>query len=234
MNAIDKYRDAISKCKTYCYCTKCAKEELMTQQSQRPALPLSLRKKRVRNILKRVIPCVLLFAFILAAIILRGEEIFDFPHRLAQRVVYAIFLLLPFVITGVPLKLIDQSFSGTVIAVNVTEKIGVYSRSFAKGGIYTRHDLVLTIQTDEGKKIKYTALSLGVKNRNGQFPPGLGSIEHRTEDYSVGDRVHKYYGFRALWVTPQNSDDQKYCIVCGTKNGNDDSRCWSCHSELVS
>ena len=206
----------------------------MTQQSQRPSLPLSLREKRRANILRRVIPCILLFALFLYALVTRGEEILPVPHEFARLVVYTIWLLLPFIITGVPLKLIDKSFSGTVVAVDVKEKIGTYSRSFAKPGLYTRHDLVLTIQTDEGKKIKYTALSLGVKNRPHQFPPNLGSIEHRTEDYSVGDRVHKYYGFRALWVTLQNSVDQKYCIVCGTKNGNDDSRCWSCHSELVS
>ena len=206
----------------------------MVNCNDRPTLPLSLQKKRVSNILWRVIPCVLLFALTLTTILLWGEEIFDFPHLLARCVVYAIFLLLPFLITGVPLKLIDKSFSGTVIAVNVTEKIGIYSRSFAKGGVYTRHDLVLTIQTDEGKKIKYTALSLGVKNRPHQFPPNLGAIEHHTEEYSVGERVHKYYGFGGLYVEPKTQVDRKRCIVCGTQNGNEDSRCWSCHSELIS
>ena len=246
MNARDEYDDAISKYKTYRCCTIRAKEELMTQQSQRPALPLSLRKKRARNILKRVIPCALLFALILAAIILRGEEIFDFPHLLARCVVYAICLLFPFVITGVPLKLIDKSFSGTVMEVKLTENTGAYSQ----GGVvwpYVRQHLVLVIRKDNGETFKYTALSVGLKEDPrykipvvigiGEDPQRsiqiVGKIQDHEQDYSVGDRVHKYYGFRALWVTPQNSVDQKYCIVCGTKNDRDDSVCWSCRSELI-
>lgn len=206
----------------------------MINQSNRPPLPATLKKKRIRNILGRVIPCALLLAFLIVIIVFWGEKVFPFPRPAPRYVGYTLLMLVPFAITGVPHKLIDMSFSGTVIDMSVTEKIGTYSRSLAKPGLYTRHDLILTIQKDNGERIKYTALSLGVKNKSWQPVPNVGKIGDRTEDFSVGDRVHKYYGFKHLYVELKTEVDRKYCIVCGTKNDNKDMVCWSCHSELIS
>lgn len=205
----------------------------MTNQSSRPPLPVALKKKRNRDIFARVILCVLLLALLIVVIVLWGEKVFPFPRSAPRRVAYAILMLIPFAVTGVPHRLIDRSFSGTVLAVNVKEGTGSY-RMGSSIWPYTKHDLVLTVQRDIGKTIKYTALSVGIKNHPSSPVPNIAKIEYQTDNFSVGDRVHKYYGFRHLFVEPKTEVDRKYCIVCGTKNDNDQSFCWSCHSELIS
>lgn len=205
----------------------------MTKQNQRPTLPVSLKKKRNGKIFARVLSCFLLLAFLIVVIIMWGDEVFPFPRPTARYVAYAILMLVPFAITGVPHKLIDRSFSGTVLAVNVKEGTGTY-RMGSSIWPYTKHDLVLTVQTDIGETINYTALSVGIKNHPSSPVPNIAKIEYQADNFSAGDRVHKYYGFKHLYVAPQTEVDRAHCIVCGTKNDNKDTVCWSCHSELIS
>lgn len=202
----------------------------------RPSLPRSLQIKRNRNILSRVIPCVILLAICVVIITIWGEKLFHIPNDdyvAIQKSFYILFLLLPFVITGVPMKLIDTSWSGTISEIKIEESVGTYSRSLGKPGLYTKHDLVLTIVKDDGKKIEYTALSLGQKNKPWQNPPVVGRIEYQAEKYHIGERVHKYYGFKYLYISPYHNNEGKVCIVCGTPNNDQDTVCGLCHSELI-
>ena len=205
---------------------------MMKNQNVGPSLPTSLKKMRTRQVIKRIIPCCLLLIFFLFIIIYWGEEIFWVPHQNARRVVYAIFLLLPFVVTGVPFKLIDKRFSGTVLEVDLKEKVGSYSMG---GKIWpcTRQDLVLTIKKDSGKIFTYTALSMRVREDPRYHIPDDGRIQDHERDFSVGDRVVKYYGFSGLYVTPQTCDSRRRCIVCGAQNGGMKSVCEHCRAELL-
>ena len=200
-----------------------------------PILPLSLRIKRRNRILRKIVICAILFFAFLFIILVFGEVLFSVPEKYAvtKSLIYLLVLLLPFAITGVPVKLIDKSWSGTVLAVDVKESVGSYKRSLGKYGIYTKHDLVLKIQKDDGREIEYTALSLGVKYKPSQEFSEVGKIEYHTSEYRVGDRVHKYYGFKYLYISNRNDQDGKPCIVCGSNNNIEHSRCWSCGSEMI-
>ena len=108
----------------------------MTSKKLQPELPDSLKKRRLRKILLRVLSCLVLFAFALVSIILWGETIFPFPTQNASSLrylCYFLFLLLPFLITGVPLKLIDRSFSGTVRKAEIKDTIKYGGGGTAKG-----------------------------------------------------------------------------------------------------
>lgn len=199
----------------------------------RPSLPKSLRIKRNRAILSRVIPCFILLGLCIVIITIWGKTLFHVPsdqYVALQKSFYILFCFLPFAITGVPMKLIDTSWDGVVSEVKIEESIGTYSRSLGSPGIYTRHDLVLTIVKDDGKEIKYTPLSLGQRNVPWHQPPVVGKIEYQAEKFHIGDRVHKFYGFKYLY---SHNNDGKVCIVCGATNINEDTRCGCCHSELV-
>ncbi len=200
-----------------------------------PILPYSLKRKRRNLILCRIALCVVLFSVFLFVILACGDKLFSVPEKyeVTRSLIYLLVLLLPFVITGVPIKLIDRSWSGTVAAVDVKESVGAYKRSLGRYGIYTKHDLVLRITKDDGHEIEYTALSLGVKYKPSQEFSEVGKIEYHTSEYRVGDRVHKYYGFKYLYISNRNDQDGKHCIVCGSNNNIEHKKCWSCNSELV-
>jgi hypothetical protein len=95
---------------------------------------------------------------------------------------------------------------------------------------YPRNDLVLTVEKDNGKTIYYTIVSLGIKTSPWNSVPVVGKIEYQTEKYQIGDRVHKYYGYKHLFV---EHIDGKSCIVCGSFNNKNDEKCWCCSSNLL-
>lgn len=200
-----------------------------------PRLPKSLRKKRIRKIITRISLCILLLAGGLFLIIAYGDMILsirDKEYAGIRILFYLIILVLPFIITGVPMKLIDTSFSGTVIATEVRERtdtVRVGVRYFP----YKRQDMILTIKKDDGKEIRYTALSLGSRDSSSWTLriPAVGKMEYHTQEYNVGDRIYKYYGFKHIFV--QMANEGRTCIVCGSKNDSKDNVCWCCDSELI-
>lgn len=208
-------------------------------RTQRPMLPKSLRKKRIHSILGRCIVCFLLLAIMIFVIIMWGNRLFPISLQNQKgfkglQITFYVFLLsLPFFISGVPLKLIDKSWQGTVTAIDVREGRDSY---FLGGRLwpYTNHNLVLTIEKNDGTVFEYTAISLGVKanNCNNNYYNSGGKIYHQADDFSVGDRVYKYYGFKYLYVIHPNAQVCN-CIVCGAKNNNSEEKCWNCRGDII-
>lgn len=215
----------------------------MTIGNNRPQLPKSLLKKRKMNIIIRVTSCCIIFALFLFAIIMWGERIFPMPQYSPKSFVavqigcYVLFMTLPFLITGVPMKLIDSSWSGTVSNVDVEDSIGTFYRAPGRPSTYDRQDLILTIKKDNGKVITRSALSVGERyklNVSDRPPiPTVGKITDHLNDYKIGDRVHKYYGFKYLYVVPSEEEDKKRCIVCGLNNDKHRDKCLNCYCDLL-
>ena len=215
----------------------------MTTTNNRPSLPKSLQKKRNRNIIIRVTSCGILFALFLFAIIMWGERIFPMPQYTPKSFVavqigcYVLFMTLPFLITGVPMKLIDSSWSGIVSNVDVEDSVGTFDRAFGRPGTYDRQDLILTIKKDNGEVITRSALFVGerYKLNISDHPtiPSAGKITDHLNDYKGGDRVYKYYGFKYLYVVPSEEEDKKRCIVCGLNNDKHRARCLNCYCDLL-
>lgn len=210
----------------------------MTSKKTQPELPDSLKKRRLCKILFRALSCFVLFAFALVSIILWGERIFPFPTQNAsglRYLCYGLFLLLPFLLTGVPLKLIDKSFSGTVRKTEIKDTIKYGGGGTNTGsGSYIQSDLILTVEKDDGKVIKYNRLSFRTPLH--RFPidnPRPGNAEHHKHEFREGERIYKYYGFPYPYIAHPTLPDDKYCIVCGQKNENKESFCFSCGAELV-
>lgn len=193
-----------------------------------PKLPLSLKQKRAKQITVRIIIWLIFLLLFIFIIINWGNKLF--PQTLKSRTGYAglqimfyiLLLLIPCIISGVPFKLIDKSWSGTITAVIIEENLKA-----SKGGrprLSKNHDLILMIKRDDGKEIEYTVLS----------DTALREKMHYHENKVLpGDRVYKYYGFKYLYITPQRHHTHKGCIVCGSKNAVTEKRCWHCKSELL-
>ena len=205
----------------------------MQNNFKAPSLPLTLRQKRARSITIRITVCILLLLLFIFVIITWGNKLF--PSTLKSRVgytglkimFYILLLSVPFIISGIPFKIIDRSWSGTVTAVTVEESLKASGAGRPK--LQKNNELILTVKTDNGKELEHTILSFNSKATS----HSSGKIHHHEHKVAVGDRVYKYYGFKFLYIIPQRHHEHKFCIVCGAKNKIKDKKCWSCDSELL-
>ena len=214
----------------------------MQQNLSRPALPLSLKKKRTQRIILRSIACALLLTIFIFVIVMWGNRIFPATqkHHLGYTglkiMFYIIFLLIPFIITGIPLKLIDKSWSGTVTDIKIVEKLATTSNP-RYIITFPKQDLILSIKTDAGREITQTILSLASNDRisgyEGYNISKKGNIYYHEHEISVGDRVHKYYGYKHLFVSYKKPHQTKFCINCGVKNTLGKQTCWHCDAEIL-
>ncbi len=200
-----------------------------------PILPQSLKNKQIKHILMRVIPCAILLGIFATILILWGKTLLPLreEYMVLRIVLYTVFMCIPLAITGVPFKLIDSAWSGTIAAIDVEESIGVYTSGGGKIWPYPKNSLVLTVNKDNGKTIKYIDISLGIKNSPWNHVPNVGKIEHQTAKYCIGDRVCKVYGFKYLYVFPKENSETNQCIVCGSVNKTQDANCWYCKFDLI-
>ena len=82
-------------------------------------LPKDLQIYCRNRILKRVIPCIILISVFATILTLWGSVIFNTDNKAFQTSCYVVVMLIPFVITGVPHKLIDSTYYGTVKKVDI-------------------------------------------------------------------------------------------------------------------
>ena len=205
----------------------------------RPDLPLSLKRKRMRNILLRIVLCLFLLFVVIFVIVMWGNKLFPLTlqskagYKGLQGLFYVILLILPFIISGVPIKLIDKSWSGMITSVKVLENLGTTPNP-RNVIIFPKQDLILTIKTDAGKEIEFTVLSLANAVKPTLEVSNVGKIYYHTHEFCVGERVHKYYGYKHLFVSYEKYHQVKYCISCGSKNTLNEIACWHCGCELLS
>lgn len=199
----------------------------------KPALPAELKKIRTKKILKTILSFLILFSIVISVLYFWGETLFPFKEsqKVYKNIVYPLIIIWPFYVTGFPLRLFDSSFSGTIIYSTVKQKVGAHGRG-VKTHLYTKNNIVVTILTDKGRKKTITAFSLALKERAGDYMNNMGKIENHVDKFSVGYRVHKYYGFKPLYVEPTVKHPFRHCIACGTINDAKREDCIECGTTL--
>lgn len=186
-------------------------------------LPADLRGVARRAVLRRVIPCVLLEAGLVVLMLLVGDDLFgDTPMPAA--VIYGLYTLLlvvPPLVTGVPLKMRDKTWCGTVKEVKTADGVA-FEYAVARGG--KRYDTLvttMTVRTPDGETLQRTVTHAG---RHAQL---------KSEGYRVGDRVFHLYGSPYTVVIPEKQSDICRCAVCGGTNLFEESHCHDCGHTLV-
>lgn len=157
---------------------------------------------------------------------------YPFGYKGLRVLFYILILIIPFLVTGVPLKFIDSSWSGTITEIKIKENLGTSSHP-QYVHVHKKEDLILVIKRDDGKELEHTVLSLVERHRPGGDGTPIGKIFYHDTKYAVGDRVHKYYGFKHLYFVSQNHLNTKNCIVCGSQNGITENSCWYCRSDVI-
>lgn len=205
-------------------------------------LPESLITYRTKNILKRLVLCLALLAAITALAFYYRETIFSYeliPPFAIACIGIAVYSV-PFAVSGFPAILFDSNWEGVITGIDIKTNMATYVNGGKPGGYY-KNDIILTIQKQNGKTVKHTAKSLGVKERVGISATILGSvhnvatgkIENHVDEFSVGDKVYHFYGFKYNFYVHEPCSEHRHCIVCGTANNFHSKTCWSCHNELV-
>ena len=184
--------------------------------------PDNFKKFIRRQVLKRVVPCAVLFCGLALILAFFGKDLFPTDSTIAHYFFYLIVLLIPFVVTGVPFKLIDRSYLGTVEKVDVET---TYDNSEPlKPNIvylYAKNTIYLSIRLKNGKMLHKKVYE------------GKEKYQQHLEIYQVGDLVFHLYGSSYTVVIPANPIKQAQCPICGDWNDKTDDTCRNCGAQLL-
>ena len=193
-------------------------------------LPTEISVYLKKQKLKRIIPCAVIEAVILLILILWGKIIVPtdvVPFRIS---IYFLALILPFALTGVPLKL-PKPWSGEILNVHIRDGVG-FSTDADMNRPHGTLTFELTIQRSDGKTI--------VK----EIPAGTYMVmwservantnpDHFVNRYQAGDRVLQLSPTSPVIALPKEDSTHCQCAVCGRLNVIEDDCCDECRHVLV-
>lgn len=186
-------------------------------------VPEDLKKIGLNKIIGRIVAFeILLVASVF--IIYFADDWFSKISIENKVITYIFFFILPFALSGFPHKLIDKTWSGTVVKAEI--------RRVSVKDYYSRYNFsrkwmpVVDVLKDKDDFVTETTTNVKLKE-NGDL-----------DMYSKGDKVIHVYGCDYLYVMPKKATDPVVCVVCGMKNYNkeDNARnrgyCKSCGHSL--
>ena len=186
------------------------------------ALPKDLQIYCRNRILKRVIPCIILISVFATVLTLWGNVIFNTDNKAFQASCYIVVMLIPFAITGVPHKLIDSTYYGTVKKVDiVTTTDNDSSVKPTREYLYLKNTIYLSVEQPNGKLIYKKAYS------------GKARLQQNINAYNEGDLVFHLYGTNNVVVLPDANDSSVNCSVCGSSNSIENDKCRNCGHSLI-
>lgn len=185
-------------------------------------LPKDLKAYAIKTALKRIIPCVALLIGFSVALIFWGDVILPIEKDVIKVIVYTMVMLVPFALTGVPLKLLDKTYSGTVQKIEIkTTTDNVYHGQPTRENLYTKNTVFLHVLQENGVAIRKEAYE------------GNAKLPQKLDVYKVGDRVFHLYGSTQTVVLPQPLDKYVQCPICGTLNDKNYVSCEVCTHTLI-
>ncbi len=194
-------------------------------------LPRDLRIFVTKAVLKRVVPCLLLLVTFSVALIFWGDVILPIEKEIVKVIVYTMVMLVPFVVTGVPYKMIDSTWVGEVVETKIVEENSFTNE--VRPRMYGSVNVILNVKMPNGKtrEIKLQG-STFAKHVNLLF--AASGNANQTEDfYSVGNTVFHLYGSSQYIVLPKPADKTVQCPICGIKNDKNHEKCDSCGHSLI-
>lgn len=172
--------------------------------------------------MKKVIPCIILISVLATILALWGSVIFNTDNKAFQTSCYVVVMLIPFVITGVPHKLIDSTYYGTVKKVDIVTTMDNDSAvKPTREHLYLKNTIYLSIERPDGKLIYKKAYS------------GKAQLQQNINAYNEGDLVFHLYGSNHVVVLPDANDSSVYCSVCASSNNIENNICRDCGHTLI-
>ena len=201
-------------------------------------LPDDLESYRTKKIIKILLPFFVLLFLSVTACLLLSYKIPTLEHATPSKVkiVYAVLLVLPFIITGVPKKLIDRSWCGEIVSVDAKTYNSVYMKGILKQ--YTKVSVVLEIRLNNNKTITTEVfVTPEITDSPGSLHSTLQRIPHKETQqqitkYNAGDKVYHFYLFDHLLI--ENEKEQTVtCVVCGAVSPKESKKCAICDHSIL-
>lgn len=185
-------------------------------------IPNDLKKYARNYAMKRVLACIVMLALLGTALALWIDIIFS-PSLASVKVLFAIAVLsVPFILTGVPFKLFDKTYFGTVENVNVETTVDSDCKAKPTWEtLYIKNIVNLTIRTTDGKTIDKKVYSAQAKG------------DQNCDMYKRGDRVFHLYGSKYTIILPTQADSHVKCAVCGAANEINNDKCRKCGHTII-
>ena len=194
-------------------------------------LPYDLKKYTVFTVLKRVIPCIVLLALISVLLCFFGERIFPADNIAFRGMLYAFALALPFVITGVPLKLFDSSWQGKITAVDIKDRWGFTNEAIPR--VYGKINVNLTVEKSNGD-ITFVEINERTYTKFLHYRVSENrKNEHFLDKYKVGDRIFHLYGTKHVVILKDGNEGPVICAVCRRENDIQNDTCCDCGHTIV-
>lgn len=189
---------------------------------------------------KKVISCVLFFIFLELVAVGLNVSMFDSLSSILDTWVHILFIvvlqIVPFVISKFPLNIIDKSWRGEVISVDIKTKTDAF---FAGGKThsFTNHQIILKVKKENDQIVTITAKQVGEPNPEttwmlGYTVPNQGDIKAFINYYSEGDKVYHFYKVPFYYIDKLQSIYND-CIICGTQNTSERDDCVNCGFSLI-
>ncbi len=170
-------------------------------------VPEDLKKIGRNKIIGRVVAFEILF--VASVLILYfADDWFNTVSVENKVITYIFFFALPFVLSGFPHKLIDKTWSGTVVKSEVKTLV---TRRFFEAGSLKRRNYNFVYVVKDDKDFDTEAVTNVKIQEDGYL-----------DLYNEGDRVIHIYGCNYLYVMPRKATDPVVCVVCGMKNYNEE------------
>ena len=178
------------------------------------------------QIVKRLLVCIAGIAIVALILFYYKDQIAQ-SGTSAQVLAYIVPFILVLIVTGVPMKLMDRSWRGTIENVKVREAlIHQFGRNYRVAGRGAEYGNVvdLEIKLDSGKTITCHPTFKPLKD--------IKSIDFYTSNFKCGDRVVHIYGTNFVQRLPDGDAELINCVVCGEVQHKDREKCEACGHTL--
>ena len=185
-------------------------------------LPKDLTLFSIKTALKRVVPCVLMLILFSVALTFWGDVILPIKKEPVKTILYVIVMLVPFAVTGVPYKMLDRTYTGTVQKVEITTTVdNAYHSKPTRESLYYKNTVYFHVMQENGVVIRQK-----VSEKDARAAQNL-------EAYKVGDKVFHLYGSTQTIVLPEEKDELVQCAICGEANYKNECHCKLCGHTLI-
>ena len=156
------------------------------------------------------------------ALIFWGDVILPIQKEPVKTILYVAVMLVPFAVTGVPYKMLDRTYRGTVQKVEVTTTVdNAYHGRPTRESLYYKNTVYLHVTQEDGVVIRQK-----VSEKDARAAQNL-------EAYKAGDKVFHLYGSTQTIVLPEEKDELVQCAICGEANYKNESHCKLCDHTLI-
>ncbi len=186
------------------------------------ALPADLSRFAKKQFLKRVIPCAFLFIAILLALIFWGDAIVPTDNPIVRVIVSTLLSLIPFLIFGIPWKLIDRTYRGEILRVDIKTTVDNASSIHpTRELLYRKNTIYLHVLLEGGQTVRRKVYE------------GDARLAQHLDTYHAGDRVFHLYGSQVTVKLLESADTAVQCAACGNISHTESVVCEVCGRTLI-